>query len=85
MTIETFGWLGTALFIICYIPQIWHTYKTKSFDGVSLFMWFVQWAAYSSCLVYSLSLKSKPLMFGYSMGWLMTAWYLELYRQYRRK
>lgn len=83
MEISLFGWIGTILFILCYIPQILNTYRTKDVTGISLGMWLVQWLAYTSCLIYAICLKSFPLMFGYSMGWLMTAWWLELYRQYR--
>ena len=81
---ELFGWLGTCLFIICYMPQIYKTKKTKSVGDVSIGMWLVQWGAYTSCLVYSITLNALPLMFGYAMGWLMTAWWLELARQYKQ-
>ena len=81
---DYFGWLGSMLFIFCYVPQIWRTYRLKHVEGVSLGMWLIQWAAYTSCLAYSIAIQAKPLMFGYSIGWLMTAWFLELYRQYRR-
>jgi len=80
---EWFGWAGTTLFILCYAPQIYKTKKCKSIGGVSLFMWVVQWSAYTSCLIYSIFLQSRPLMFGYAMGWLITAWWLELARQFR--
>lgn len=80
---DIFGWIGSLLFILCYIPQIHKTYLTKEVKDVSLVMWLVQWVAYTSCLLYAIVINSKPLMFGYSMGWLMTAWFLELYRQYK--
>lgn len=80
---EWFGWAGTLLFIICYAPQIYKTKKSKSIGGVSVGMWLIQWAAYTCCLVYSIAIKSPPLMFGYAMGWLITAWWLEMARQYR--
>ena len=82
---ELFGWLGTVLFTLCYCPQIYRTYKTRQVQDVSLGMWLLQWAAYSSCLVYALSIKAQPLIMGYSLGWLFTAWWLELYRQYTHK
>ena len=80
---ELFGWLGTCLFIVCYGPQIYTTKKRKSIGGVSVMMWFIQWAAYTSCLIYSIIIQAPPLMFGYAMGWLITAWWLELARQYK--
>lgn len=83
MTSEVFGWIGTLLFMVCYIPQIVRAYTTKSFNGISVSMWLIQWAAYTSCLVYAITIQSLPLAFGYSIGWLMTAWYLELYRQHK--
>jgi uncharacterized protein with PQ loop repeat len=79
---ELFGWIGTVLFTICYIPQIVHSYRTKCTQNVSPAMWLIQWVAYTSCLVYAIRIHAAPLMVGYSIGWLMTAWWLELYRQY---
>jgi uncharacterized protein with PQ loop repeat len=81
---ELFGWVGTILFTICYIPQIYKTYLTKQVHDVSLVMWLIQWVAYTSCLVYAVTIHAAPLIVGYSIGWLMTAWWLELYRQYRK-
>jgi len=80
---EYFGWVGTILFMICYVPQIYTTKKARDVSSMSLPMWLIQWAAYSSCLVYAVSIMSEPLMFGYSMGWLLTAWELDLMRQFR--
>lgn len=81
---ELFGWLGTVLFTLCYIPQIYRTYLTKEVKDVSLVMWLIQWAAYTSCLVYAVCIKAQPMIIGYCLGWTMTAWFLELYRQYSR-
>ena len=80
---EIFGWLCSVLFMFCYIPQIYRTYVRKSVGDVSLIMWLVQWTAYTCGIAYSLHIQAIPLLFGYSIGWLMTAWWLELYRQYR--
>lgn len=82
---ELFGWIGTILFMVCYIPQLYRTYQTKQVKDVSLVMWLIQWVAYTSCLVYSIAICNKPFMFGYSIGWLMTSWWLELYRQYSKQ
>jgi uncharacterized protein with PQ loop repeat len=83
MEMSFFGWVGSALFTLCYGPQIYQTYRTKQVHDVSLVMWLIQWVAYSSCLVYAVSIDAQPMIIGYSLGWLMTAWWLELYRQYR--
>jgi uncharacterized protein with PQ loop repeat len=79
---EIFGWIGTVLFTLCYIPQIYRTYLTKQVNDVSLVMWLIQWVAYTSCLIYAVSIHAMPMIIGYCSGWLMTAWWLELYRQY---
>ena len=79
---EYFGWAGTCLFILCYLPQLYTTKKTKNVGGVSLGMWLIQWSAYTCCFIYAVFIFSKPLMFGYAIGWLMTGWWLELARQY---
>ena len=81
---ELFGWIGTILFIICYLPQIYVTKRDRSIGSVSIGMWLIQWSAYTCCLIYAITIMSQPLMFGYAMGWLLTAWWLELARQYRK-
>jgi len=79
---EIFGWLCSCLFMICYVPQIMRTYQRKEVGDVSLIMWLVQWVAYTCGILYSFYIQAVPLLFGYSIGWLMTAWWLELYRQF---
>jgi len=81
---ELFGWIGTILFTVCYIPQIYKTYLTKNVHDVSLVMWLIQWAAYTFCWIYAYTIQAIPMLVGYSLGWLMTAWWLELYRQYHK-
>lgn len=83
MNPEIFGWVGTNLFIACYMPQIWRTYKRHKVGDISLGMWLIQWSAYTSCLVYSFSIGSLPLIYGYLAGWMMTAWYLYLYWRFK--
>jgi uncharacterized protein with PQ loop repeat len=80
---DCLAWIGSFLFILCYFPQIFKAYSTNSVGDVSLGMWIIQWVAYTSCLGYAVYYRLPPLIFGYSMGWLMTAWFLELYRQRR--
>jgi len=41
---EFIGWIGGALFSICALPQVIHTWRTKDTKGLSmlfLIIWFV--------------------------------------------
>lgn len=40
---EVLGWIGSALFALCAVPQAWQSWKQKHSDGLSwsfLLMWF---------------------------------------------
>jgi lipid-A-disaccharide synthase-like uncharacterized protein len=47
---EVVGWLGTALVIVAYFPQIRHLYIERCAWGISLTTWWI-WLVSSSLLL----------------------------------
>lgn len=58
-SIETIGYLAATVTTGSFVPQVWHTYRTRDVRGVSLTM-------------YSVFLLGTCLWFGY--GVLVAAW-----------
>lgn len=48
------GWVGTALVIVAYVPQIRHLYVEKCAWGISISTWFIWLAAAALLLSYCL-------------------------------
>ena len=58
---EIIGWVGTALVIIAYGPQIHHLWAERCAWGVSLWMWFI-WLV-SSTLLFTYSWSRGEVLF----------------------
>lgn len=80
---EKIGWLVTALFSLCYWPQIWHSFRRKSVGDISVVSWVIQAIAYSIGISYGLWLKQAPLIFGYIHGLVCSCLFLLMYFKYR--
>jgi len=52
MTIEVLGWLGTALVIVAYYPQIRHLWVEKCAWGISVWTWVIWLFASVLLLIY---------------------------------
>lgn len=80
MPIETIlGWTATALFTLCYIPQIIKTYQTKTIEGLSFLLLFISFIANIVALVYATYINQAPLQFKYSAAILFLGISLFLY------
>ncbi len=62
------GWSATALFTICYIPQIMKTLKTKTVEGLSLALLLIQFLANIIALWYATRISQPPLQIKYILG-----------------
>jgi lipid-A-disaccharide synthase-like uncharacterized protein len=51
---EMLGWVGTALVIVAYVPQIRHLYFEKCAWGISISTWLIWLAAGALLLSYCL-------------------------------
>ena len=56
---DTIGTLGASLTTIAFMPQVWHTFRTKDVSGISLGMYTVLTVGIALWVVY---------------GWLLSAW-----------
>ena len=50
---ETIGWIGTALVIVAYFPQIRHLFVKKCAWGISLWTWVIWLVASAMLLTYA--------------------------------
>jgi lipid-A-disaccharide synthase-like uncharacterized protein len=53
LKMEMLGWLGTALVIVAYVPQIRHLYVEKCAWGLSISTWLIWLVAGALLLSYS--------------------------------
>ena len=56
---DTIGTVGAGLTTIAFMPQVWHTFRTKDVSGISLGMYTVLTLGIALWVAY---------------GWLLSAW-----------
>jgi MtN3 and saliva related transmembrane protein len=59
---ELVGYLAAILTTISFVPQVWHTWRTRDVSGISLGMYVVFAAGVSLWLVYGLLLDAWPIV-----------------------
>ena len=57
-----FGWIGGSLSVIYNIPQIYHTWKTKSSKDISIYSIFFRLTSYIFYIIHALIIKDPPLL-----------------------
>ena len=62
MYIEILGFLAAILTTSAYLPQVYKIWKTKNAESVSLTMYLVMFLGIFLWLIYSLFIKSFPLI-----------------------
>lgn len=86
---QILGWTATFLFTVCYIPQIIKTLTTRTVDGLSFWLLFLQLVANVVALVYATLIAQAPLQVKYvlAMAFLMVTIgvYLHVLVYQRRK
>jgi lipid-A-disaccharide synthase-like uncharacterized protein len=60
---EIIGWIGTALVIVAYFPQIHHLWAEKCAWGISVTTWMIWLVASAFLLVYALMGGSTLFVF----------------------
>ena len=58
---ETLGWVGTALVVVAYYPQIHHLYVEKCAWGISALTWLM-WLAASGVLLTYCVLRREAML-----------------------
>jgi len=59
--VEILGWVGTALVVIAYYPQIHHLFVERCAWGISVLTWLIWLVASALLLVYCV-VRREPLM-----------------------
>lgn len=59
---ESIGSLAAILTTACYLPQVWHTWKTKDVAGISLMMYVALFGGVMLWLVYGILRETWPLV-----------------------
>lgn len=75
----TLGWIATILFTICYIPQIIKTQKTKTIEGLSFLLLFIQFVGNIVALWYATLINQAPLQVKYVLALVFLSVCLYLY------
>lgn len=60
--IETIGYAAAALTTASFVPQAWHTFRTKDVSGISLGMYSVFVAGSVLWLLYGLLIAAWPVV-----------------------
>lgn len=76
---QTFGWIATALFTLCYIPQIYKMLRTGSVRGVSFMFLLLPFIANLVALKYAVEIRQDPLVIKYILGALFSASCITMY------
>ena len=73
------GWTATALFIVCFIPQILKTIKTRTIDGLSFRLLLISFIANIIAFAYATRIQQPPLQIKYVLSLLFLSICLYLY------
>lgn len=59
---EFIGYLAAALTTISFVPQAWHTFRTRDVSGISLGMYTVFACGVALWLIYGMLLAAWPIV-----------------------
>jgi MtN3 and saliva related transmembrane protein len=59
---ELLGYLAALLTTISFVPQAWHTFRTRDVSGISLGMYSVFTAGVALWLLYGVMLRAWPVV-----------------------
>ena len=69
--IELVGFLGTLLTSITFVPQVYHSWKSKKVSGLSIWMVIIVIASTLSWLAYGFLINSRPVILANSIVFLL--------------
>ncbi len=82
---QVLGYIATALFTVCYIPQLIKTYKTGTVEGLSFLLLFISFIANIVALWYATLIEQPPLQIKYVFAMIFLAACIGLYLHTYRK
>ena len=60
--LDLFGYFAAVLTTVSFIPQVWHTFRTRDVRGISLTMYSVFTVGVACWLGYGLMLRAWPIV-----------------------
>jgi len=86
MLLELVGWTASLCLIVGLLPQAYHTHKTKTVDGLSVWMLLCCWVGFAGGSFYTI-LNSPvlwPVFFNYFVNLFVVSLLLWLYYEYKK-
>ncbi len=80
---DTIGTLAAVLTTASFLPQAWHTFKTKDVSGISLGMYSVFTTGVACWLVYGLLLQAWPIVIANTVTLTLAATILAMKLRYQ--
>ena len=65
-----FGWIGGGLSVLYNIPQIYHIYKQKSTNDISIMSLIVRLVSYSFYITHGILIQDPPILWMTSFSFL---------------
>lgn len=81
--IDFFGSVAATLTTISFLPQAWHTFRTKDVSGISLGMYSVFTTGVACWLVYGLLMDAWPIVISNAITVSLAAAILMMKLRYR--
>lgn len=81
---EAAGYAAAILTTISFVPQVWHTFRTRDVSGISLGMYSVFTAGVALWLVYGVLLTAWPVVIANAVTLALAVAILVMKLRYRR-
>jgi MtN3 and saliva related transmembrane protein len=80
---ETIGYVAATLTTASFVPQAWHTFKTRDVRGISLGMYSAFTTGVAGWLVYGLLMGAWPIVIANAITLALAATILGMKLRYR--
>ena len=80
---ETIGYIAATLTTASFVPQAWHTFRTKDVRGISLGMYSVFTVGIALWLAYGWMLSSWPIVIANTITLVLARLILVMKQRYR--
>lgn len=81
--IDLFGYFAAILTTVSFIPQVWHTFRTRDVRGISLTMYSVFTLGVACWLGYGLMLRAWPIVVANLITLILASTILTMKLRYR--
>ena len=81
---ELIGYLAATLTTCSFVPQAWHTFRTRDVSGISLGMYSVFTTGVALWLAYGVALQAWPIVVANAITLLLASTILGMKLRFRR-